>query len=107
MSDAISVAGKLPDGDGNGLMAIRSALIRRPHKCHVVIGIVDCSKITTDPDSGVIKPTARFRRLEVITDDDLLTAELLMQRALDARSGGEQMSFDLEADLRAAFKAKE
>ena len=107
MTNAISVASKLPDGDGNGLVAIHSTLIRRPHKCHVIIAIIDCSKITTNPDTGEISPTVRLRRVEVITDEDVPTAELLMMRSLDSRLGHEQLPFDLEADLRAAFKNRD
>lgn len=103
MSDGISVAGKLPDGSANGLTTIRADLIRHPMECHVVIGIVDCSKITTKPDTGEIIPTARLRRIEVITGADLAAAERLMQRALDSRLGQDQLPFDLEQDLRSAF----
>jgi hypothetical protein len=44
----ISLGGSLPAGDGNGLAAIVSDLIRDPKKYHAVIGIVDTSKITTN-----------------------------------------------------------
>src|SRR5436190_13777615 len=104
LSGPIAVASKLPDGDGNGLGVIYGTLIRRPHKCHVVIAIVDCSKVTTNPDTGKVKPTARLRRIEVVTEDDLLIAEQLLSRAVDNRLGHEQLPFDLEADIHAAFK---
>jgi len=104
MSGPIGVASKLPDGDGNGLGVIYGTLIRRPHKCHVVIAIVDCAKITTNADTGEIKPTARLRRIEVVAEDDLLIAEQILSRAVDARLGHEQLPFDLEADVHAAFK---
>lgn len=98
-----SLSGSLPQGDGNGLSAIISDLIRDPRKYHVVIGIVDCSKITTKPDSGEVIPTARLRRVEVITAADLNVAESLMRRALDKRTGRQQLPFDLEEDIRSAF----
>jgi hypothetical protein len=104
LSDPITIGGKLPEGSGNGLMVIHSDLIRHPEKYHVVIGIVDCSKITKKPDTGEIIPTARFRRCEVVTADDLGIAERLMSRSLDARLGHEQLPFDLEQDIHAAFK---
>ena len=100
---SISLSGNLPQGDGNGLSAIVSDLIREPRKYHVVIGIIDCSKITTKPDSGEVVPTARFRRVEVITTGDLKIAETLMRRSLDKRTGREQLPFDLEEDIRSAF----
>ena len=99
----ISLAGSLPQGDGNGLAAIASDLIRDPKRYHAVIGIVDTSKITTKPDSGEVVPTVRVRRIEVITQADLKIAETLMRRALDKRTGKATLPFDLEADLEAAF----
>ena len=99
----ISLCGSLPQGDGNGLAAIVSDLIRDPKRYHAVIGIVDTSKITTKPDSGEVVPTVRVRRIEVITQADLKIAETLMRRALDKRTGKDTLPFDLEADLEAAF----
>lgn len=104
MSGPITVASKLPDGDGNGLSVIYGTLVRRPHKAHVVIAIVDCSKVTTNSDTGEVKPTARLRRIEVVGEDDLLIAEQLLSRAIDKRLGHEQLPFDLEADIHEAFK---
>jgi hypothetical protein len=103
----ISISGSLPQGDGNGLAAIVSDLVRDPKAYHVVIGILDCAKITTKPDSGEVIPTARFRRVEVVTAADLRVAETLMRRALDKRTGRETLPFDLEQDLRTAFPEDE
>src|SRR5258708_12251326 len=79
----ISLGGSLPQGDGNGLAAIVSDLIRDPKKYHAVIGIVDTSKITTKPDSGEVVPTVRVRRIEVITQAHPKIPGTLMRRALD------------------------
>lgn len=103
MSNQVALGGNLPEGDGNGLTAIVSELIREPRKCHIVIGIVDCAKITTKTDTGEIVPTARVRRVEVITTADRKVARQLMHRALDKRTGRETLPFDLEQDMRAAF----
>ena len=100
----VSVSGRLPDGDGNGLGAIVSDLIRDPKKLHVCIALVDCRKITTDADSGDAIPTARIRRIEVVLDsEDMKLAENLMRRALDRRTGREALPYDLEQEIRAAF----
>lgn len=100
----VSVSGRLPDGDGNGLTAIVSDLVRDPKKLHVCIALVDCRKVTTDADSGEIVPTARLRRIEVILDgEDMKVAENLMRRALDRRTGREALPYDLEQEIRAAF----
>lgn len=97
------LASSLPGGDANGLMAIARQLIDSPHDVHVVIGIVDCKRITTDNDTGEIVPTARIRRIEVIAGDDKDVAAKMMRRALETRTGKTVLPFDLEEDLRAAF----
>lgn len=101
---SVSVSGNLPGGDGNGLSAIVSELIRNPKQLHVCIALVDCKKVVTDADSGDVVPTARVRRIEVITgEEDRKLAENLMRRALDARTGREALPYDLEEEIRGAF----
>lgn len=97
------LASVLPKGDGNGLDAIARPLVERPHDMHVVIGLVDCKKTTTDNDSGEVEPTARIRRVEVIAADDLGTAEKLMRRALEKRTGTTVLPLDLEDEIADAF----
>ncbi len=104
MSDNVNLSGKLPAGDGNGLAAVLSDLIREPKKMHVCIAIVDGRKVTTDADTGEIVPTARIRRIEVIGNPaDMVVARRLMTRALDARTGREALPYDLAAELDSAF----
>lgn len=101
---SVSVSGRLPEGDGNGLSAILSDLIRDPKKLHVCICILDGKKVTTDADSGETVPTARIRRIEVILDEeDMKLAENLMRRSLDRRTGRESLPYDLEEEIRGAF----
>lgn len=93
----------LPKGDGNGLDALARDLIDSPHDVHVIVALVDCKKITTDNDSGEIEPTARIRRVEVISEDDKDLAAKMLRRALERRTGKTVLPFDLEEDMRAAF----
>lgn len=97
------LASSLPGGDANGLVAIARQLIDTPHDVHVVIGLVDCKRITTDMDNGEIVPTARIRRIEVVNEQDRDLAAKMMRRALEERTGKTVLPFDLEEDLRAAF----
>lgn len=98
------MAGALPQGDANGLTAISRELVDDPHKIHVVLALVDCKRITTDNDSGEIVPTARIRRIEVVSGgQDAALAQKMMRRALEERTGKTVLPFDLEEDLRAAF----
>lgn len=99
-----TISGSLPGGDGNGLNNIAIDLIETPHKLHVAICILDCQKITTNTDNGTVTPTARIRRIEVISEtDDMKVAEGLMRRALDQRTGREALPYDLEQELRGVF----
>ncbi len=103
MSDA-SISGALPKGDANGLGPAVRGLIDEPHRYHVVLGIIDCSKVTTNNDTGEVVPTARIRRIEVVLPGDLAVAEQLMRRALEGRAGRTVLPLDLEDDMRMAFR---
>ena len=97
------LASALPKGDGNGLDSIARQLVEQPHDMHVVIALVDCKKTTTDNDSGEVDPTARIRRVEVIDAADLGTAEKLMRRALEKRTGTTVLPLDIEDEIAEAF----
>jgi hypothetical protein len=104
MSGDISLGGALPKGDANGLGPAIAGLIDEPHRYHVVLAIIDCSKITTDNDTGEVIPTARIRRIEVVLPDDLGDGQRLMRRALERRTGRVMLPMDLEDDLNLAFR---
>lgn len=94
----------LPQGEANGLAAIAADLANTPEKVHVVIALVDCSKITTNVDNGDVIPTARVRRIEAITDpQDGHRLRQLLRRQWERRTGKTVLPFELEDDLRAAF----
>jgi hypothetical protein len=98
------LAASLPNGEGNGLAAIAGELVDTPEKVHVVVALVDCSKITTETDSGDIIPTARIRRIEAINDSaDGHHLRKLLRRQYERRTGKTVLPFELEEDLRAAF----
>lgn len=84
----------LPKDDGNGLVAISGELIRDPHQVHVVIAVVDCSKLSTDTDTGLVVPTARIRSIEAMKGEDAELAEQLLRRAYEARTGRNELPFD-------------
>jgi hypothetical protein len=97
------LASSLPGGDANGLLAIARELVDSPHTVHVALCLVDCKKTTTDNDTGEIVPTARVRRIEVISGDDMALAQKMLRRALEGRTGKAVLPFDLEEDIRSAF----
>lgn len=96
------LASALPQG-GNGLDTIAHKLVSKPHDKHVVVGVVDCSKVTTDHDNGSVEPTARVRRIELVDTDDLAIAEQLIRRGLDRRLGASVLPMSIEDDISEAF----
>jgi len=99
-----NLAGKLPDGDRNGLAAIATELIENPEKVHVVIALIDCSKVTTNTDSGDVVPTARIRRVEAIKDPvDGNRMRQLLRREWERRTGKTVLPFEMEEEMRQAF----
>jgi hypothetical protein len=93
----------LPKGEGNGLNSIARQLVDEPQTIHVVVALVDCKKTTVDNDTGEIVPTARIRRIEVISQGDKELAAHMLRRALEKRTGKTVLPFDLEEDVRTAF----
>lgn len=97
------LTGSLPKGESNGLDAIARALIDNPHDIQVIVVLADCSKITTDVDTGDMEPTARIRRIEAIHGPDKEVAAKLLRRRFEQRTGKAVLPFDLEEDLRSVF----
>lgn len=64
-----------------------------------MVGIVRPSKITTDVDTGQAEATATLHRLEVITGSDLMTADQLIRRAAERRTGMQELPIDMEVEL--------
>lgn len=88
---------------GNGLSAIARDLVVNPMNRHVMIAVVDCSKITTDTSTGLMEPTARVLRIERVAPQDAETAERLVRRALEHRLGDTVLPIDLEEDISEWF----
>jgi DNA segregation ATPase FtsK/SpoIIIE-like protein len=82
------LASKLPkDNDHNGLNALSRKLINDPGAEHTIIAVIDCSKITTDTDTGDVEPTVRILRVETANDSDTTEARTMLRRALEKRTG--------------------
>jgi hypothetical protein len=98
------LAAALPkDPTKNGLAAIASELLLDPLKRHLVVAVVDCSKITTDTGTGDCEATVRVLRIEQVHPDDRAQAERLVRRALEYRSREQVLPIDLERDLEEWF----
>lgn len=98
------LASGLPkETSGNGLSAIARDLVVSPMHRHVMIAVVDCSRITTDTSTGLMEPTARVLRIERVAPQDAETAERLVRRALEHRLGDTVLPIDLEEDIEEWF----
>jgi hypothetical protein len=68
-----------------------------------VLGVIDCRRVAVDADTGDEVATVRFRRVEVLLQDDLPAAEQLMRRALEHRTGATTLPLELEDEIRELF----
>lgn len=98
------LGGTLPKDHRNGLGVIEQSLLGEPYRMHVVMALVDCKSVTTNHDEGTVTPTARVRRIEVVLARDHELAELIMRRAIEARTGQLELDMDeIKDELRQAF----
>lgn len=98
------IAGALPKGDRNGLVAVSGRMIEEPHGKHVAIVVFDCKSVAWNADTGDKIPTARILRIEVVRDRlDLEKLETLLRRALETRTGATVLPLDLEDEISELF----
>ena len=102
MPDA-ALGGNLPRGDANGLSAMAADLIREPERKRVIIALIDNPKTVVNNVSGDRIATVRICRIEAVLSGDLGTAEKLIRRALEKRTGQTVLPLDLEDELTEAF----
>lgn len=102
---SIRLSGRLPRDERDGTGAISAAMVNDPESKHVIIAVVDCSKITTETDTGEVVPTARVRAIEAFTQDspDGKEAYRIWQRAWELRTGQQQLPFELDREVREVF----
>lgn len=61
---AVTLSGRLPTDDKDGLAAIAAKFTDHPDHFHLVVGLVSCTKVTKDVESDEEIPTVRFRHIE-------------------------------------------
>jgi hypothetical protein len=90
----------LPKGETNGIDVIAAQLVNEPETVHVIVALVDCSKMTTDVDTGATVPTARIRAVEAFPGKTADAAEIrrLWRRALERRTRTDQTELPLELE---------
>ncbi|MEV7264678.1 hypothetical protein AB0N38_14110 [Micromonospora aurantiaca] len=88
MTVNMSATFKKDERINNGLERIARALVKDPLTRHVVVGVIECTRITRDiADGGVETPTVRFALIEVLDGDDAEQARQLLDAAHNARTG--------------------
>jgi hypothetical protein len=91
------------EADRNGLYALAGKLLNDPTERHVVVAVVDCSKITTNTDTGEREATVRVLRIEAVAPQDDREAQRLVRRALEHRTSVDVLPIELERDLEEWF----
>jgi len=87
------------DPERNGLAWIGRDLLTNPQHRHLMLAIIDCSRITTDTDTGMREPTARVLRIERVHPQDVPEVERLVRRALEHRQGDAVLPIDVEREI--------
>jgi len=100
----VSLSGRLPRGDANGLGAIARELIHKPEQVHALIVLVDCTRLVTEVDTGETIPVMRIRRAEAILKLDLKEAQRLVRRAWEHRCGDAVLPVEMENDIDSIFE---
>lgn len=99
---SVTLGGTLPADDRNGLTALARRLIGNPEAVHVVVALVDCSRITRKIDTGDEVPTVRIRAIEPIGEHaDAKEMRRLLRRAYERRTGKTELPLELERELDA------
>lgn len=95
------LAAALPADDRNGIGAISASLVDNPDGAHFVVALVDCSRVTTNVDTGDVIPTMRIRAIEGFPGATVDGGEVrrLLRRAYERRTGKFELPLELERAL--------
>jgi hypothetical protein len=95
---SVTLSGSLPADDRNGIARIAAALVDSPESSHLIVALVDCTKITTKVESGDVVPTARIRAIEGFEGHTADAKELrrLLRRAYERRTGRVELPLEME-----------
>jgi hypothetical protein len=97
------LSGALPKGERNGIAALEAQFVDDPTRTHVFIVVADTAKVTQNIDTGDVEPTLRILRIESILPKDARTAETLVRRALEGRTGVKTLDIDLADEISKIF----
>lgn len=91
----IVLSGKLPGGEPNGISAIAESLVGDPARPHVIVAVVKCRKITTEPGTLRSTATAGIEAIEAFAygEDEFDSLRELMSRRREYRTGSTPLPF--------------
>jgi hypothetical protein len=93
----VSVVGRLPDGDGNGLAAIAAELETDPSRKRFGVVVFDVEEIQDKVRAGKNVVRVKILRIESIRDtNDGVALERLLQREFERRTGQAVLPLELE-----------
>lgn len=99
----MKITGALPKGDLNGLDGLDYTAAGQPDLRHVVIAVIKPKRVVTDSESGTTEVLMKIVRVERVLGTDAPTAEKLLRRALERRTGQATLPLELEGELTAIF----
>lgn len=95
--------GAPPKGERNGITELEAEFVKDPTRSHVFIVVADTAKVAKNVDTGETEPSLRILRIENVLPRDAATAEQLVRRSLERRTGMETLSIDLEDEISEIF----
>lgn len=93
-TDQVKLSARLPVGERNGLDALALELGDDPSGSYIVIALVDPLQILKKVDTGETTATLRIRRIEAPTGMYSKQARELLLRAVQRRTGRDQLTLD-------------
>ncbi|MFJ8913406.1 DNA translocase FtsK [Amycolatopsis sp. NPDC102389] len=96
---SVSLSGRLPKDDKNGLGRISSTLVEDSASTHLIVAVVDCATVTTNMDTGEVIPTARIVAVEAFPGSSADAKQLrrMLREAYEQRTGLQALPFEKTA----------
>ncbi|KFU80993.1 Ftsk gamma domain-containing protein [Amycolatopsis lurida] len=93
---SVSLSGRLPKDDKNGLGMISSTLVEDSASTHLIVAVVNCATVTTNMDTGEVIPTARIVAVEAFPGSTADAKQLrrVWREAYEQRTGQQAIPFD-------------
>lgn len=95
----ITIAGRVPAAETNGLGPYSDKLMVEPLKLVPVVAMVAVMKITEKTETGEKYPTIAIHHVEIVPEKHRKAFAKMLGDALADRTGAQQLPFDLDASV--------